>query len=130
MSHHKALVSSLKYSKLQVFQILNLSVSNCLLGSFANRHKIWARVSSRSVVCLQRGTVIHTLSKHKGLKNIGHSMRMVQDTRKCIFGSKQWLLFHIWSIMTLYYKIQHILSHNVAVVLLRNVYNKKFLENV
>ena len=44
---------------------------------------------------------------------------MVTDTGKLVLGSQQWLQFHIWFIMTLYYKMRQILSQNVTPILLQ-----------
>ena len=46
---------------------------------------------------------------------------MVLDTRKSNFVNQQWLQFHIWFIMTLYYKMRQILLQNETIVLLQNV---------
>ena len=45
-------------------------------------------------------------------------MNMVLDTKKTIFTSQEWLWFHIWFIMTFYYKLQQILLQNTKDVLL------------
>ena len=47
-------------------------------------------------------------------------MSMVLDIRKCNFGSQQCLWFHIWFILTVYYKMQQILLQNGTGILLRN----------
>ena len=49
------------------------------------------------------------LSNGEGLKDIQHSMSMVPDT-----------MFHIWFIMTVYYKIPQILLQNATATLLQN----------
>ena len=46
---------------------------------------------------------------------------MVLDTRKSHFVNQQWLQFHIWFIMTLYYKMRQILLQNETIILLQNV---------
>ena len=38
---------------------------------------------------------------------------MVLTTRKCNFGSQQWLPFHIWFIMALYYKMRKLFYYKV-----------------
>ena len=63
-------------------------------------------------------TVIHPPSRKEGLKKIGHSMNMVLDTKKTIFTRQEWLWFHIWFIMTFYYKMRQILLQNTKDVLL------------
>ena len=40
----------------------------------------------------------------KELRNLEHSMCMALDTRKSNYGSKWWLRFHIWFVMTLYFQ--------------------------
>ena len=47
-------------------------------------------------------------------------MAMILATRKSNYGSHQWLLFHIWLIMTLYYQMQQILLQNATNILLQN----------
>ena len=44
---------------------------------------------------------------------------MVLDTRKSNFVNQQWLQFHIWFIMTLYYKMRQILLQNETIILLQ-----------
>ena len=63
-------------------------------------------------------TVIHPLSRKEGLRKIGYSMTMVLDTKKTIFRSQEWLWFHIWFIMTFYYKMRQMLLQNTKDVLL------------
>ena len=46
---------------------------------------------------------------------------MVLDTNQLNFGGQEWLQFHIWFIMTLYYKIRQILLQNATTILLQNV---------
>ena len=70
-----------------------------------------------------RVTEIYPLSKDKGLKYKLYSMSMELDTRKPNFGSQQWLWFHIWFMMTLYYKIQQMLSQSVTAISLQNASN-------
>ena len=52
-------------------------------------------------LCWGRGIVTRPPSNDKVLRNIRH-----RDTRKSVFGSEQWLRFHIWFIITLSYKLQ------------------------
>ena len=47
-------------------------------------------------------------------------MNMVLDTKKSSFWNQQWLRFHIWFIMTLYYQIRQTLLQNVTAILLQN----------
>ena len=54
---------------------------------------------------LGKGTVIHPPSKKEGLRNIGHNMSMVLDTKKSNFGNQKFLRFHILLIRILYYKM-------------------------
>ena len=56
-----------------------------------------------------RGPVVSPPSDGEGLRDIQHSMRMVLDTR-----------FHIWFIVTLYYKMRQILLENATTILLEN----------
>ena len=62
-----------------------------------------------------RGTVIHPPSKEEGLNDIGYIMRTVLgnkisiDTRKSILEGQQWLRFHVWFIIRLYYKMKQML---------------------
>ena len=72
------------------------------------------------ILCQRRGTIIHPPSNEKGLRDIGHSMSMVLDTRKSVFGRQRWLQFPISFIMTLYYKIRQILLQNATAMLLQN----------
>ena len=50
----------------------------------------------------------YTHFKNGGLRDIGYSMNMVLDTKKSVFRSQWWLRFHIWFIMTIYYKMGQI----------------------
>ena len=59
--------------------------------------------------------------KNEGLKNSGHSMGMLLDTKKFNFESQQWLRFHIWFIMTLYYKMRQLLLQNTTAIISQNV---------
>ena len=63
---------------------------------------------------------MHRSSKKEGLRDIQYSMTVVLDTKKSNFGSQEWLWFHVWLIMTLYYKIQQILLETVTAILLQN----------
>ena len=60
---------------------------------------------------------------HLYLKNfkffiiIRHIMTIILDTKKSNFGTQYWLWFHIWYIMTLYYKMRLILLQNAADIL-------------
>ena len=71
-------------------------------------------------VCSHRSRVIHPHSKKKGLRNIGHSMSRVLNTKKSFFGNQQYLRFDIWFIMTLSYKMWQILLQNATVIILQN----------
>ena len=67
--------------------------------------KLQTKISNRSTAFSQGE--IHQLSNDEQPTDIGHEMRMVLDTRKSNFGTKQWLQFHIWLIygkMQIYYK--------------------------
>ena len=46
-------------------------------------------------------------------------MSMVLDIRKCNLRSQQCLWFHVWFILTVYYKMRQILQNGTA-ILLRN----------
>ena len=46
-------------------------------------------------------------------------MSMVLDIRKCNLRSQQCLCFHVWFILTVYYKMRQILQNGIA-ILLRN----------
>ena len=48
-------------------------------------------------------------------------MSIVLETKKSNFGNQQCLRFHIWFIITLYYKMRHILLQNETGSLLQNV---------
>ena len=48
----------------------------------------------------------HKRVKMEGLRNIGHSMNLVLDTKKSNFRNQKWSRFYISFIMTLYYKIR------------------------
>ena len=74
-----------------------------------------------------RWTVTHPPSENKGLRNIGHNMRVVLDTKRSIFGSQHWLWFNIWFIMILYYKMRQIFK-NLTAILLQNA-TEVFLQN-
>ena len=56
-----------------------------------------------------RGSVVRHPSNDKGLRDIQHSNCMVLDTK-----------FHIWFIMIVYSKIQHILLQNATPILLQD----------
>ena len=58
-------------------------------------------------------------SNHKNHMN-QYNMSMVLDTRKCNFGSQKWLWFHIWFIITFYYKVRPTLLQIATVILLQN----------
>ena len=63
--------------------------------------------------------ILGGVTKNEGLKNIGHGMSKVRDTK--------WLRFHICFIMTLHYKMWQIFLQNATAILLQNVtkvYNK------
>ena len=60
-------------------------------------------------LCLGRGSVAGPTSNGKWFRGIQHTMNMVLDTR-----------FHIWFIMTLYYKLRQILLQNARAILLQN----------
>ena len=70
----------------------------------------------------EKRTEIDSSSKDKVLWDIDYKMSMVLDTRKSSFGS-QLLWFHIWFIMTLYYKIRQTLLQNTKAILLQNATN-------
>ena len=55
--------------------------------------KLQTKISNRSTAFSQGE--IHQLSNDEQPTDIGHEMRMVLDTRKSNFGTKQWLQFHI-----------------------------------
>ena len=48
----------------------------------------------------------HERVKMEGLRNIGHSMNLVLDTKKSNFRNQKCLRFYISFIMTLYYKMR------------------------
>ena len=56
----------------------------------------------------------------KGLSHIGNIMSMVLGTNKFVLGSQEWLRFHIWIIITLYYKMWKKLLQNTTSILLQN----------
>ena len=56
-----------------------------------------------------RGSVVRPPSNGEGLRGSQHSMSMVLD-----------MGFHVWFIMTLYYKIRHILWQNETAILSQN----------
>ena len=56
----------------------------------------------------------------KGLSHIGNIMSMVLGTNKSVLGSQEWLRFHIWIIITLYYKMWKKLLQNTTSILLQN----------
>ena len=60
------------------------------------------------------------VSKNEGLKNIGHSMSIVLDKKKSILGYQHQRKFHIWFIITFYYKMRQILLQNTTAILLQN----------
>ena len=70
--------------------------------------KFMAKIQSRSGVLIyrERQNCTHSPSKEERPRGIGNNMSMVLDTRKSNFMSQQWLQFHIWFIMTLYYKMR------------------------
>ena len=45
---------------------------------------------------------------------------MVLNTRKSHYRRQQWLWFHVWFIMTLYYKMLHISLQNATIILSQN----------
>ena len=57
----------------------------------------------------ERGSIVRPLSNGDGLWDIQHSMSMVLDTG-----------FHIWFVMTVYYKMRQILLQNAIAMLLQN----------
>ena len=59
---------------------------------------------------------MHSPSKDVGPKDIENNMNMAPDTRKSNFVNQEWLRFHIWFIMTLYYKMRQILIQNATKV--------------
>ena len=63
-----------------------------------------------------REAVTHPPSKKEGLRNIGHSMSLVLDTKKFNFGNQQYLRFHIWFTVTLYYKMRRTLLQNTSII--------------
>ena len=67
--------------------------------------KFQAKTPSLSQVYIKREGQPLPL-KEEELKDIGHSMNMVLDTRKSSFGSQQWLWFHISFITTFYCKMR------------------------
>ena len=56
--------------------------------------------------CPVRLAEIHPPSKDEGLRDIGHNMTMLLDTKKSNSSSQLVLRFHILFIMTFYYKLQ------------------------
>ena len=58
------------------------------------------------------------------LRNVGHSMRMVLDTKKSNVANQLCLRFHIWFIMTLYYKVGQTLLQNATAITKCDVYHK------
>ena len=59
--------------------------------------------------------------------DIEHKMSIVLDTRKFNFGSQWCLRFHIWLIMTLYYKMRHIITKCDSYFITK--YDKSLLQN-
>ena len=74
------------------------------------------------------GRVTNPPSKKEELRNIGRSLSMVLDTKKSNFGKQQCLRFHIWFIVTLYYKMWQTLLLNLTAILLQNA-TKGLLQN-
>ena len=87
-----------------------LSLPKCFWGSFVNSTQNSSQNSNLFWrLCFGRRPVAHPPSNGEGLRDIQHSMSMVLDTR-----------FHIWFIMTLYYKMRQILLQNATAILLQN----------
>ena len=82
--------------------------------------KFQAQIPSCSWVCVQEEWQKYTLpppplSEGEGLKNIGHSMKI----KNLIFGVNS-VKFHIWFVMTVFYKMWQILLQNATAILLQN----------
>ena len=94
-----------------LLQILNLSLPKYFQGGFVNR----IQNSSKNLKPFWRlrfgtGSVVHPPSNGESLRDIHHpSMSMVLSMR-----------FHIWFIMTVYYKMWQILLPNATAILLQN----------
>ena len=67
----------------------------------------------RSEYYVQGGGQLFTLL----LRRKGHSISMVLDTKKSSFENQKCLRFHIWFIMTLYYKMRQTLQNATAILL-------------
>ena len=87
-------------------KILNWSLPKCFYGGFfkmiqnsSKHYKPFWRLR------FGRGSVVRPPSNGQGLRDIQHSMSMVLDKR-----------FHIWLILTHFYKIQQILLKNAGAV--------------
>ena len=104
-------------------RVQNLSVSKCFEVILSGASKNQANTQGRSEDYVQeKGT------EKKGLKNV--SMNKVLDIRESTFGIQEWLRFHIWFIITLYYKMWQILLQNATAILLQNatkVYYRVFI---
>ena len=66
-------------------------------------------ISTLMTAFQERGSVLRPPSNSEVLRNIQRNMSMLLDTR-----------FHIWLIMTLYYKMRQILLQNATAILLQN----------
>ena len=66
-------------------------------------------ISTLMTAFQERGSVLRPPSNSEVLRNIQRNMSMLLDTR-----------FHIWLIMTLYFKMRQILLQNATAILLQN----------
>ena len=111
----KVTAKSYRYFKFQTWVCQNV---------FNEVSLIWftfqAKILSRSWVCVQGECQKYSpssspLSKYGKLRDIGHSMsngNLILDVKA--------FRFHIWFIMTVYYKIRQILLQNATAILLQN----------
>ena len=86
MGYHKAPLKNQSFFKLQILQILYLSMSKCLEGILLSGLKFQGKTSTICGVCVERGSVIQPTSKEKGLRAIGHSMIMALGQGKLFVG--------------------------------------------
>ena len=90
-------------------QILSLVCQNVSMEVLLTGPIIQVKIPSHSGDWIERGSVERPTSNGEGFRGIQYSMSMVLDTR-----------FHIWFIMTLYYKMRQILLQNATGILLQN----------
>ena len=88
----------------------------CFQGNFV---KSVTKFQAALKIVLRGRTVIQPPFKNEKLRNIGHGMCMSLGTINSFLGSLQWLWFHIWFIMRLYYLMRQILLQNVTAILLQ-----------